>query len=142
MRRSSSTTTTTSVNPLSISICRRVGRRAILLLLRRLLRLRLLLLCHLHLSLIRQQALGRPKLYQRHHRLHLLLCQQAKQLPHAHKVNETRVQLLVCIQMPEGVQPMPVVQVCVAAHHLSIDTANVRFKVFGKARCFAEPVTA
>ena len=55
---------------------------------------------------------------------------------------EARVELLVRIQVPERLQPVAVVQVRVAAHHLPVYAADVGLKVLRKAGCLAEPVPA
>jgi len=56
-------------------------------------------------------------------------------------VDEARVELLVGAQMPEF-QPVSVVDVSVAAHHLAVDVADVAVEVLWEARGLAEPVIA
>lgn len=84
-----------------------------------------------------EQALGEPDVDQRLHWLHLLVADQVEQPANVHEVNEARVELLVGVEVPEGVEPVPVVEVGIASHHLAVDTTNVRFKTLGKARSLA-----
>lgn len=52
------------------------------------------------------------------HRLHLLLGHKTIVLRDRHKVNKAHVQDIVLINVPEGVDPMGMVQMGVAAEHL------------------------
>ena len=88
----------------------------------------------------RQQFLVQPNINQRLHRHDILILQQIKQPPHIHKVYETRIQFFMCVDVIEWIDPVPVVQMCIASEHLSVEVASVHFEVFGKARGFASPV--
>jgi hypothetical protein len=119
--------------PQPIYICPNLrGRRA-----PRAPRRRILLACHR-----RQQALLAPQINQRLHGLNLLVAEQVEQLAHVDEVDKARVELLVRIDVPEGLEPMAVVNVRIAPHHLAINTLDVALERLGKARGLAEPVTA
>jgi hypothetical protein len=90
----------------------------------------------------RQQALLTPQINQWLHRLNLLVTKQIEQLAHVDEVDKARVELLVRIHIPEGLEPMAMVNVCVAAHHLAIDTLDVALERLGETRRLAEPVAA
>lgn len=74
------------------------------------------------------------------HGLHFLVANQGKQLSDVDKVDEACVEFLIGIDVPEGREPVAMVEVSVATHHLAIDTTNVCLKVFRKSGAFAEPV--
>ncbi len=57
-------------------------------------------------------------------------------------MDETCVELLVCAYVPERLQPVPVVDVCVASHHLPVDAFDVAFEGLWEAGGFAEPFAA
>lgn len=57
-------------------------------------------------------------------------------------MDETRVELLVRVDVPERFQPVAVVDVCVAPHHLAVDTLDVAFKRLRESRRLAQPVAA
>jgi len=90
----------------------------------------------------RQQALFSPKVDQWLHGLNLLVTDEVEELADVDEVNEARVKLLVCTHVPEGVQPVAVVNMGIASHHLTVDTLNVSFKGFGEARRLSEPLAS
>lgn len=88
-----------------------------------------------------QPALFDPDIDQRAHRLELLLAEQAEQTAYVDEMDEARVELLVGAQVPE-LEPVAVVDVCVAPQHLPIDVADLGPKVGGEVAGLAEPVVA
>src|SRR5690242_5557326 len=88
-----------------------------------------------------QKSLLSPQLDQRLHRLDLLVANQAVQAPDVDEVDEARVKLLVGIDVPERLQPVSVVDMCVAAHHLPVDALDVALKILRESRRFAQPIT-
>lgn len=57
-------------------------------------------------------------------------------------MNKARVELLVCARVPERVEPVAVVDVSVASHHLAVNALDIGLKGFGEARGLAEPFAA
>jgi hypothetical protein len=84
-----------------------------------------LLSCSLTLWRRRNQSFGRPDVDQRLHGLDLFVGDEIEQFAHVDEVNEARVQFLVRTCVPEGVQPVAVIYVGVAAHHLAIDAFDI-----------------
>lgn len=56
------------------------------------------------------------------------------------EVDEARVQLLVRVDVPEGLEPVAVVDVRVDSHHLAVDALDVAFEGLGEAGGLTEPV--
>jgi hypothetical protein len=90
----------------------------------------------------RQQALLCPEINEGLHRLDLLVANEVEQATDIDEVDEARVELLVGVDVPEGLQPVAVVDVGVAAHHLAVDALDIRLECLGEAGRLAEPVTA
>jgi hypothetical protein len=88
------------------------------------------------------QALGAPYIDKRLHGLDLFVGDQIEQFTNIDEVNEARVQLLVSAHMPEGIQPMTVVNMGIAAHHLAVDALDIALKRIGKPRGFSKPFAA
>lgn len=86
-----------------------------------------------------EQTLLCPQIDERLHGLNLLVANQAKQAPNIDEMDEACVELLVRAHVPEWLQPVSVVDMCVASHHLPVDRLDVPFEGFGEARRFAEP---
>lgn len=89
-----------------------------------------------------QEALLEPKVNEGLHGLHLLVSKQVVQLADIDKVDEASVELLVGIDVPEGVQPMAVINVGIATHHLAVDAFDIGLKVLRETRRLAQPITA
>jgi len=87
-----------------------------------------------------QEAPCHPDLNERLHWLHLLLSDQVEQPTHVDEVDEARVKLLVGVDVPERIQPVTVINVSIAAHHLSVYALNVRLEVLRETRGLSEPV--
>ena len=90
----------------------------------------------------RQETLGKPHIDQGLHGLDFLVPQQPKELTDIYEMDEARVELLVRIHVPERLEPVAMVDVCVAPHHLAVDALDVGLEGFGKARSLADPFTA
>lgn len=87
------------------------------------------------------QPLCKPEVDQRLHGLDLLVPQQSEKFPNVDEVYEAGVKFLVRIDIPERIQPMAVVNVRVAPHHLTVYALDVTFEGLGEARRLAEPFT-
>jgi hypothetical protein len=85
-------------------------------------------------------TLANKDLYQSLQRLHILSAEQIIVHGDGGKMHETAIQLQMAIDMPKRTFPMTVVKMGIAAEHLLDDTSNVRVKVRGEARGFADPV--
>ena len=57
-------------------------------------------------------------------------------------MDEARVELLVGARVPERIEPVAMVNVCIAAHHLAVDALDVGLEGFGEARGLAKPFAA
>lgn len=90
----------------------------------------------------RQEALLRPQLDERQHGLDFLVADEAVQATDVDEVDEARVELLVRVDVPEGLQPVAVVDVRVAPHHLPVDALDVALERLREARRLAEPLAA
>lgn len=88
------------------------------------------------------QSLGAPYIDERLHGLDLLVGDQIEQLTDVDEVDEARVQLLVSTHMPEGIQPVAVVNVGIAAHHLAVDALDIALERIGKSGGLAKPFAA
>ena len=73
-------------------------------------------------------------------RLHVLLGEQIVVHCDSDEVHETAVQLEVSIDVPEGMVPMAVVQVSIAAEHLLDDGFDILVVIRREARSLADPV--
>lgn len=60
-------------------------------------------------------------------------------MAHVDEVDEASIELLVGVQIPEGVKPVAVVQVGVAAHHLPVDGPDVVLEVPRETCTLAAP---
>jgi hypothetical protein len=89
-----------------------------------------------------QQALLCPEINEGLHRLDFLVANEVEQATDIDEVDEARVELLVGVDVPEGLQPVAVVDVGVAAHHLAVDALDIRLECLGETGRLAEPVTA
>lgn len=76
------------------------------------------------------------------HGLDLLVSDQTKQLANVDEMDEAGVELLVGVHVPERVQPMAMVDVGVAAHHLAVDRLDVGFKGLRETGGLSEPLPA
>lgn len=77
---------------------------------------------------------------QRLHRLHLLVRDELVILGDSDKVHEAHVQDVVLVEVPEGVQPVCVVEMRIAAEHLLHNTLAVLVECLGKATGLANPL--
>ena len=89
-----------------------------------------------------QESLLRPQIDQGLHRLDLLIANQPKQPSNVDEMDKARVQLLVRAHVPERLQPVPVVDVRVAPHHLPVDALDVTLEGLREAGGLAEPFAA
>lgn len=87
----------------------------------------------------RQPALVQPDIDERLHWLEILFVEQAEQPAHVDKVDETRVELSVRVQIP-AVQPVGVVDVRVAPEHLPIHVPQLGREGVWEPGCFAQPI--
>lgn len=94
------------------------------------------------LDLRSEQSLLGPQVDKRLHRLNLLVTNESEKSSDINKVNEACVQLLVRAHVPEWLQPVPVVDMSIATHHLPIDTLDIRFEGLWEAGGFPQPLTA
>lgn len=76
------------------------------------------------------------------HRLHLLVGDQLVVLGNSHEVHEAHVQDVVLVDVPEWVQPVSMVQVCIAAEHLLHDTLAVLVESLREATRLANPLVS
>lgn len=77
---------------------------------------------------------------QRLHGLHLLIGDELIVLGNGHKVNKAHVEDIVLINVPEGVQPVSMVEMGVAAEHLLHDSLAVLVEGLREAASLANPV--
>jgi hypothetical protein len=89
---------------------------------------------------LREETLGGPDVDDRLHGLQITISEQVVRLANVDKVDEVGVDVLLHAQMPEWLDPMAVVDVGIATHHLTVDAADVRFEVFWETRCSANPI--
>jgi hypothetical protein len=87
------------------------------------------------------QAVRQPNINQGLHGLNFLVAQKPKQFTDVDEVDEARVELLVRVHVPEGLQPVAVVDMCITPHHLAVDALNIGLESLGEAGLLAEPVT-
>ena len=73
-------------------------------------------------------------------RLHVLLGEQIVVHRDSDEVHETAVQFEMSIDVPEGMVPVAVVQVSVAAEHLLNNGLNILVVIRREARSLADPV--
>jgi len=90
----------------------------------------------------RQKRFSNPEFDERLHRFHVLLPDEVEEFADVDEMDETSVQLLVGIEIPERVHPMSMIQVSVAAHHLPIDASNVLLKVLWEPGSLPQPFLA
>lgn len=76
------------------------------------------------------------------HRLHLLVSNQFVVLGDSDEVDEAHIQHLMAVDVPEGVKPVSMVQMRVAAEHLLHDTLAVLVEGLGEAAGLSNPVIA
>lgn len=89
----------------------------------------------------RKYSLFDPDIDEWLHWLGVLVRQQSIETANICEVDETSVELSICIDIPED-QPVSPVQVCIASEHLLVHVLNFGLKALGKARGLAEPVVA
>jgi len=74
------------------------------------------------------------------HGLHLLIRHKPVVLGDCHKVNETHVQDVVLVDVPEGVEPMGMVQMGIAAEHLLHDSLAILVESLRETARLANPI--
>lgn len=57
-------------------------------------------------------------------------------------MDETSVELFVCVDIPERIQPVAVVDMRVASHHLAVDAFDVALEGLREPGGFSEPLAA
>lgn len=85
-----------------------------------------------------QHALLNPDVDQRTHGLEILLAEQRVQASDVDEVDEAGVELPPCAQVPE-LEPVAVVDVCVAAQHLAVDVADLGRERGREVAALAQP---
>jgi len=55
-------------------------------------------------------------------------------------MQETSIKFFVGVCMPEWVKPVPMIDMSVAAHHLSVDALDIGLKRLWEARGLTKPV--
>lgn len=99
-------------------------------------------------SINRNRAILDPDINQRLHRLRILLRNQGKQLSYSDEMHEAGVEIRIATgsrpaaQVPEGINPVGVIQVSVEAEHLAEAGLDVAVEALGEASALAEPVAA
>lgn len=74
------------------------------------------------------------------HWLHLLVRDQLVVLSHSHKVDKAHVEDIMLVDMPEWVQPVGMVEMCVATEHLFHDSLAVFVEGLRETTRFANPL--
>lgn len=89
-----------------------------------------------------KQALGLPNLDKRQHGFHLTITQDVECPADIDEVNEASVEVVGRIQIPEWLKPVAMIDVGVAAHHLTVDALDVGLEVLREATRLSKPILA
>ena len=92
-------------------------------------------------SLSRHYSLCDKDVHQPLQRLHIFLRQQIVVHRDRNEMHKATIQLEMAIDVPEGIVPVAMIQMCIAAEHLLYDALDVLVEVLRKAGRFANPVT-
>lgn len=94
----------------------------------------------IRLTLRRKRPIRRPQINQRLHGLQVLHLQQVQRRRRQQEVAEATIQLLLEVEVVEGVDKVRVVQVRVDAEHLAEDGLADAAELLGEPAALAEPV--